>query len=96
MSTSSGPADFASTNDSAVHGMFGADKVTFGLPGALTQAESYSRGIPSTPTIRGEFGVPFLLSTNGEQILARVGAISGLLDGLGNVFLAIAFQEELS
>ena len=34
----------------------------------LTQAERYSRGIQQQPRFQGEYGVPFLYSTNGEQI----------------------------
>lgn len=39
-----------------------------GPQGVLAQAERYSRGIPLMAMIRGDFGVPFLYSTNGEQI----------------------------
>lgn len=66
--TSAGPADYALTNDGRAQGVVEAKKVTVGPQGVLTQAERYSRGIAATPLIRGEFGVPFLYSTNGEQI----------------------------
>ena len=66
--TTAGPADYVLTDGSEVRGVVEAKKITIGPQGVLTQAERYSRGIPSTPMIRGEFGVPFLYSTNGEQI----------------------------
>ncbi len=34
----------------------------------LTQAERYARAIAQEPRYQGEFGVPFLYSTNGEEI----------------------------
>ncbi len=66
--TAAGPADYALTDDRAVRAVVEAKKVTVGPQGVLTQAERYSRGINDGPLIRGEFGVPFLYSTNGEQI----------------------------
>jgi type I restriction enzyme R subunit len=66
--TAAGPADYALTNDGHVQGVVEAKKVTIGPQGVLTQAERYSRGIPASPLIRDEFGVPFLYSTNGEVI----------------------------
>ncbi|WP_318202663.1 DEAD/DEAH box helicase family protein [Streptomyces sp. SCL15-4] len=66
--TAAGPADYALTDDGAVRGVVEAKRVTVGPQGVLTQAERYSRGMADGPLIRGEFGVPFLYSTNGEQI----------------------------
>lgn len=66
--TTAGPADYALTDDDAIRAVVEAKKVTIGPQGVLTQAERYSRGIVDGPRIRGEFGVPFLYSTNGEQI----------------------------
>lgn len=67
--TAAGPADYALCHGGAVRGVVEAKKVTVGPQGVLTQAERYSRGITGQdPQIRGEFGVPFLYSTNGEQI----------------------------
>ena len=62
--TTAGPADYALTNGGGVCGVVEAKKITVGPQGVLTQAERYSRGISSTPMIRGEFGVPFLYATN--------------------------------
>ncbi|MCP2290966.1 type I restriction endonuclease subunit R [Nocardia amikacinitolerans] len=66
--TDAGPVDYALTDDGIVRSVVEAKKVTIGPQGVLTQAERYSRGINQGPRIRGEFGVPFLYSTNGEQI----------------------------
>src|SRR5690606_10612193 len=66
--TTAGPADYALTDDDAIRAVVEAKKVTIGPQGVLTQAERYSRGVSEGPRIRGEFGVPFLYSTNGEQI----------------------------
>ncbi|MCM2514257.1 DEAD/DEAH box helicase family protein [Streptomyces griseoincarnatus] len=66
--TAAGIADYALTDDGVVRGVIEAKKVTVGPKSVLTQAERYSRGVGGVPLIRGEFGVPFLYSTNGEQI----------------------------
>ena len=39
-----------------------------GPQGVLTQAERYSKAIDQQPRYQGEFGAPFLYSTNGEEI----------------------------
>lgn len=66
--TTNGPADYALTDELEVRGVVEAKKVTIGPQGVLTQAERYSKGISSSHVIRGEYGVPFLYSTNGEII----------------------------
>jgi len=66
--TSNGPADYALCDDGRVTGVVEAKKLTLGPQGVLTQAERYSRGIDQEPKHQGEFGVPFLYSTNGEVI----------------------------
>ena len=66
--TSAGPADYALCDDGAIRAVVEAKKLTVGPQGVLAQAERYSRGITGTPLIRAEFGVPFLYSTNGEQL----------------------------
>ena len=63
-----GPADYALRSDDRILGVVEAKKVTLGPHGVLTQAERYSRGIPQHPRFQGEYGVPFLYATNGEQI----------------------------
>lgn len=66
--TAEGPADYALAVAQRVRAVVEAKKVTVGAQGVLTQAERYSRGIQQQPRWQGEFGVPFLYSTNGEGI----------------------------
>jgi type I restriction enzyme, R subunit len=66
--THDGPADYALCADDRVLGVVEAKKLTIGPEGVLTQAERYSRGIRQQPRYQGEYGVPFLYSTNGEVI----------------------------
>lgn len=66
--TPNGPADYALCQDGQVNGVVEAKKVTLGPQGVLTQAERYSKGIRQLPMYQGEFGAPFLYSTNGEVI----------------------------
>lgn len=63
-----GPADYALCDGGQVRGVVEAKKVTLGPQGVLPQAERYSRAIEQEPRYQGEFGVPFLYSTNGEEI----------------------------
>jgi len=64
--TANGPADYALLADGRVQGVVEAKKVTLGPQGVLVQAERYSKGVAQVPRYQGEFGVPFLYSTNGE------------------------------
>jgi type I restriction enzyme R subunit len=66
--TANGPADYALCDGGSVRGVVEAKKVTRGPQGVLTQAERYSKGIHQLPKYQGEFGVPFLYSTNGEVV----------------------------
>jgi len=66
--THDGPADYALCADARVLGVVEAKKLTTGPAGVLTQAERYSRGIRQQPRYQGEYGVPFLYSTNGEVL----------------------------
>ncbi len=66
--TASGPADYALCDDGLIRGVVEAKKVTLGTQGVLVQAERYSRAIDQVPKYQDEFGVPFLYSTNGEEI----------------------------
>jgi type I restriction enzyme R subunit len=66
--TAYGPADYTLCDEGEVRAVAEAKKLTVGAQGILPQAERYSRGIPSDYAWQGEFGVPFLYSTNGEQI----------------------------
>ena len=64
--TANGPADYALVSGGRVQGVVEAKKVTLGPQGVLIQAERYSKGIAQVPRYQGEFGAPFLYSTNGE------------------------------
>jgi type I restriction enzyme, R subunit len=66
--TENGPADYCLVDAGNPVGVVEAKKVTLGPQGVLTQAERYARGIKQQPLYQGEFGVPFLYSTNGEVI----------------------------
>jgi type I restriction enzyme R subunit len=66
--TTNGPADYALVDGGQPIGVVEAKKLTLGPQGVLTQAERYARGIEQTPRYQGEYGVPFLYSTNGEVI----------------------------
>src|SRR6266536_5662408 len=66
--TSNGPADYALCHKGQVRGVVEAKKLTLGPQGVLVQAERYARGIRQVPMYQGQFGVPFLYSTNGEQL----------------------------
>ena len=66
--TLDGPADYALCAAQRILAVVEAKKLTVGPHGVLTQAERYSRGIQQEPRFQGEYGVPFLYATNGEQI----------------------------
>lgn len=66
--TANGPADYSLCHLGSIRGVVEARKPTMGPQGVLTQAERYSKGVAQVPMYRGEYGVPFLYSTNGELI----------------------------
>jgi type I restriction enzyme R subunit len=66
--TVNGPADYALCLGGQIVGIVEAKKLTLGPQNVLSQAERYSKGIPQAKLQAGEFGVPFLYSTNGEVI----------------------------
>src|SRR4051794_26164501 len=66
--TDLGPADYVLVNRGQPCGVVEAKKLTLGPQGVLSQAQRYSRVIRTDDRWQGEFGVPFLYSTNGEQI----------------------------
>ena len=65
--TLDGPADYALMSTGAVRGVVEAKRVGTGPQGVLTQAERYSRALDQRPRYQGEFGAPFLYSTNGVE-----------------------------
>jgi type I restriction enzyme R subunit len=66
--TENGPADYALHLADEPVGVVEAKKLTVSPHGVLTQCERYSRGLLGVKRRFGEFGVPFLYSTNGEVI----------------------------
>ncbi len=66
--THDGPADYALCVAQRIQAVVEAKKLSVSPQGALTQAERYSRGIEQVPRWQGQYGVPFLYATNGEEI----------------------------
>src|SRR6266481_4507669 len=66
--TDNGPADYAFCMDGKILGIVEAKKLTLGPQNVLSQAERYSKGLNEAGLRFGEYGVPFLYSTNGEII----------------------------
>ena len=66
--TASGPADYALCDAREVRAVVEAKKLATGPQEVLTQAQRYSRGIDQQPRYQGQYGVPFLYSTNGQII----------------------------
>jgi type I restriction enzyme R subunit len=66
--TDLGPADYVLADRAELLGVVEAKKLTLGPQGVLPQAERYAKAIPATNPYQGEFGVPFLYSSNGEEI----------------------------
>jgi type I restriction enzyme R subunit len=66
--TDNGPADYALCDDLRIRAVAEAKKLSLGPQGVLVQAERYSSGVDQEPRYQGEYGVPFLYSTNGEEI----------------------------
>jgi type I restriction enzyme R subunit len=66
--TSFGPADYALCMDGQIIGIVEAKKLTLGPQNVLSQAERYSKGLKNNALRIGDYGVPFLYSTNGEVI----------------------------
>jgi len=66
--TENGPADYALCVAGKILGIVEAKKLSLGPQNVLVQAERYSRGVSQAGLAFGQFGVPFLYSTNGETI----------------------------
>jgi len=83
--TDFGPADYVLCVAGRILGIVEAKKVTLGPQSVLTQAERYSRGLSGSLFNYSGFHVPFLYSTNGNEIwhhdirhpLSRSRKISG-------------------
>jgi len=66
--TANGPADYVLVLGGRVVGVVEAKKLSLGPQNVLSQAERYSRGVRQDWATWGDYGVPFLYSTNGEVI----------------------------
>ena len=66
--TDLGPADYVLADQAELLGVVEAKKLTLGPQGVLPQAERYACAIQGEEHYQGKFGVPFLYSTNGEEI----------------------------
>ncbi|MBN1151170.1 DEAD/DEAH box helicase family protein [candidate division WOR-3 bacterium] len=66
--TENGPADYALFVERKLLGIIEAKKVSLDPQNVLEQAKRYSSGCPKTLGSWGKFRVPFLYSSNGEQI----------------------------
>ncbi len=66
--TENGPADYALVLDGRVVGIVEAKKLTLGPQNVLSQAARYAKGCYQDGFCWGDFGVPFLYSTNGEVL----------------------------
>jgi type I restriction enzyme, R subunit len=66
--TLTGPADYALFVDGKLLGIIEAKKVSVGAENVLEQAKRYSKSVPNTIGEWREYKVPFLYSSNGEQI----------------------------
>lgn len=66
--TKTGPADYALFVEGKLLGIIEAKKISVGAGNVLEQAKRYAKGVPNTIGEWREYKVPFLYSTNGEQI----------------------------
>lgn len=66
--TANGPADYALCSNGLIVALVEAKKLTLGPQNVLSQAERYAKGLSQPAIQAGEYGVPFLYSTNGEVI----------------------------
>lgn len=69
--TVSGPADYALFVRGRLVGIIEAKKGAVDPQNVLTQAERYARGLAATGFQARGFNVPFIYSTNGEEIWFR-------------------------
>jgi type I restriction enzyme R subunit len=66
--TANGPADYALIANNRILAIVEAKRIGLAVQEVLTQAQRYSRGIQQLDHRSGEYGVPFLLSANGQTI----------------------------
>lgn len=66
--TSNGPADYALFVNGKLLGIIEAKKYGIGAQNVLEQAKRYAKGVVHNAGRWGEYMVPFLFSSNGEQV----------------------------
>jgi type I restriction enzyme R subunit len=66
--TANGPADYALFVNDQLLGLVEAKKLAVGAQNVLEQAKRYAKGVQNAPHNWGEYKVPFLYATNGENI----------------------------
>jgi type I restriction enzyme, R subunit len=66
--TASGPADYALVVNGKVMGIIESKKHGIGAENVLEQAKRYSRGVGGGVGTWGDYHVPFLYSSSGEQV----------------------------
>ena len=66
--TSNGPADYALFVNGKLLGITEAKKYGVGAQNVLEQAKRYAKGVVHNIGRWGEYMVPFLFSSNGEQV----------------------------
>lgn len=66
--TANGPADYALFENGEPLALVEAKRVAVGAQNVLEQAKRYARGLTHSPFDFNGFRVPFIYSTNGEQI----------------------------
>lgn len=66
--TDNGPADYALFVEGKLLGILEAKKVSVDPQNVLEQAKRYAKGVKNEVGNWGEYGVPFLYSSNGERI----------------------------
>ncbi len=68
--THAGPADYVLYHDGKPLAIVEGKKVSLAPQNVISQAERYARALPTGP-LYGEYGVPFVYSTNGEVVWFR-------------------------
>jgi len=71
LETANGPADYVLVHDGALVGVIEAKRLNVDPENVLSQAERYGRGLSNSPWNFEGIRVPFLWSTNGDEIHFR-------------------------
>src|SRR3990172_3442625 len=92
--TANGPADYAFFVKGKLLGILEAKKVSVDPQNVLEQAKRYARGVNTDFGNWGEYGVPFLYSSNGERIwFLDVRGEKNLSRRITNFHTSLAIKE---